>query len=80
MVNSFRFLNNDEYFDDMSIVVLLRLLEGNTCEEREKWWTDVRSCRRRRQIACDVTMPIGTVFKTATEYQVSHQTLTNQSL
>ena len=69
MVNSFRFLNSDVYFDDKSITVLLRVLEGNTCEGREKWWTDVRACRRRRQIACDATMPVGTVFNTTTEFQ-----------
>ena len=69
MVNSFRFMNSDVYFDDKSLTVLLRVLEGNTCEGREKWWTDVRACRRRRQIACDATMPVVTVFNTTTEFQ-----------
>jgi hypothetical protein len=62
-------MNSDVFFDDKSLTVLLRVLEGNPCEEREKWWTDVRACRRRRQIACDATMPVGTVFNTTTEFQ-----------
>jgi hypothetical protein len=69
MVNSYRYLNSDVYFDDKGITVLLRILAGNSCDEREKWWTDVRACRRRRQIACDGTMPVSTVFSTATEFQ-----------
>jgi Ca2+-binding EF-hand superfamily protein len=69
MLNSFRFMNSDVFFDDKSLAVLLRVLEGNSCEEREKWWTDVRACRRRRQIACDATMPVVTVFNTTTEFQ-----------
>jgi Ca2+-binding EF-hand superfamily protein len=69
MVNSFRYMNSEVYFDDNSLTVLLRVLEGNSCEEREKWWTDVRACRRRRQIACDASMPVVTVFNTTTEFQ-----------
>ena len=58
MVNSFRYLNSEVFFDDKSLNVLLRVLEGNSCEDREKWWTDVRACRRRRQIACDASIPV----------------------
>jgi hypothetical protein len=50
MVNSMRYMNSDVHFDDKNLTVLLRLLESNPCEEREKWWNDVRACRRRRQI------------------------------
>ena len=69
MLNCFRFMNSDVFFDDKSLTVLLRVLEGNSCEDREKWWMDIRACRRRRQIACDATMPVGTVFHTTTEFQ-----------
>ena len=69
MVNSYRYLNSDEHFDDQGIIVLLRLLQGNSCEEREKWWTEIRACRRRRQFACDATVPVHTVFTAASEYQ-----------
>lgn len=69
MVNSYRFMNSDTYFNDRSLTDLLRIFEENSCEEREKWWTDVRACRRRRQIPLDATMPITTVFTTLSEYQ-----------
>ena len=69
MVNSFRFMNSEVFFDNKALTVLLRVLETSTCDEREKWWTDVRACRRRRQIACDASMPVVTVFNTTTEFQ-----------
>jgi Ca2+-binding EF-hand superfamily protein len=69
MVNSMRFMNSDVYFDDKSLTILLRVLEANSIEQREKWWTDVRACRRRRQVACDPTMSVVTVFNTVTEFQ-----------
>jgi hypothetical protein len=69
MVNSFRFMNSDVYFNDKCITVLLRVLSENTCDERQKWWTDVRMCRRRRQVALDGTCPVGTVFTTQNEFQ-----------
>ena len=43
MLQSYRFMNSDMYFDDKALMVLLRLLEGNTLTEREKWWLEV-SC------------------------------------
>jgi hypothetical protein len=49
MVNCFRFLNNDMHFDDKALTVLLRVLSDDDKEYREKWWTEVRACRRRKQ-------------------------------
>lgn len=69
MVNSFRFVNSDVYFNDRALTVLLRVLSENTCEERQKWWSDVRACRRRRQVALDATCPVSTVFTTLSEFQ-----------
>ena len=69
MVNSFRFMNSDVFFDYKSLTVLLRVLEASPVEEREKWWTDVRACRRRRQIAPNASMPVSVVFNTTTEFQ-----------
>jgi hypothetical protein len=69
MLNCSRFVNSDIYFDSKSITVLLRNLEKNKCEEREGWWLDVRSCRRRRQVAIDITMPINTIFHTLKEFE-----------
>jgi hypothetical protein len=69
MVNSFRFMNSDVYFNDKGITVLLRVLSENSCDERQKWWTDIRACRRRRQVALDGNCPVGTVFTTQSEFQ-----------
>ncbi len=68
MVNSYRFLNCDTYFSDNDVTVLLRILEKNKCEEREKWWTAIRACRRRRQVALDGLSAVTTVFTTQNEY------------
>lgn len=68
MVNSFRFVNSDTHFDNNGLTVLLRVLESDTTENREKWWVEVRSCRRRRQIQLDGSFPIVTVFNTENEY------------
>ncbi len=69
MVNSYRFVNSDVYFNDRSLNVLLRLLEDSSCDSRQKWWTDVRSCRRRRQIALDGAVPVVTLFTTKSEFE-----------
>jgi hypothetical protein len=69
MTNCYRFVNCDIFFDDRGITTLLRTLEKNTCSEIEKWWNEVRMCRRRRQIAWDSTVPITTIFTTADEFK-----------
>lgn len=69
MVNGFRFVNSDSYYNTSAITVLLRILELDPCEQREKWWHDIRACRRRRQVALDGATPIMTVFNTRTEFE-----------
>lgn len=69
MVNCYRFLNSDTYYDTVALSILLRILENNSCEQREKWWNDIRACRRRRQIALDGSVPITTIFNTKDEYE-----------
>ena len=69
MVSSYRFINNDIYYDDQAITLLLRILEENTIEDRERWWNDLRACRRRRQVAWDMSVPISTIFHTLTEIE-----------
>jgi hypothetical protein len=49
--------------------VLLRVLEADSCESRQKWWHEVRACRRRRQVALDGASPIMTVFNTRSEFE-----------
>jgi len=68
MESGYRFLNTELFFDNKALIVLLRALEENPTDEREKWWLDVRSCRHRRQQAIDNSTPIHTVFTTSTEY------------
>lgn len=67
MVSCYRFMNSETYFDPVGLTVLLRVLEMDTCEQREKWWYDIRRCRRRRQIPLDGSFPVVTVFNTKDE-------------
>jgi hypothetical protein len=69
MVNSFRFMNSDTHYKNTGLTVLLRVFEEDACDSREKWWTEVRSCRRRRQIAIDGAVPLLTVFNTKNEFE-----------
>lgn len=69
MVSSYRFVNSDTYFDANTLTVLLRILESDPCELRERFWTVVRACRRRRQIMVDGSVPVMTVFTTKDEYE-----------
>lgn len=69
MVNTYRFLNSDVFFDDESLMTLLKVMNPNSCETRELWWSDVRACRRRLQLPWDGAMPISTLFTTNDEYQ-----------
>jgi len=69
MVNCCRFVNSDSYFSDVGISVLLRILENSTCEEREKWWLDVRACRRRRQLSSDLSVPVTSIFTVNSEIE-----------
>jgi hypothetical protein len=68
MVSSMRFANSDTHFRPTGLTVLLRVLEDDACERREKWWTEVRSSRRRRQVALDGKVPLLTVFNTSNEF------------
>ncbi len=67
MVSCYRFMNSETYYDPAGLTVLLRVLEMDTCEQREKWWYDIRRCRRRRQIPLDGSFPVVTVFNTRDE-------------
>jgi Ca2+-binding EF-hand superfamily protein len=67
MSSCFRFVNSDTYFDTVDLTVLLRVLESDSCEQREKWWYDMRRCRRRRQIPLDGSFPVATLFNTKDE-------------
>lgn len=68
MVNSYRYLNSETYYTNNNLTVLLRILENDPIEIREKWWSEIRACRRRRQISIDGTFPLLTVFNTKNEF------------
>lgn len=69
MVNSYRFLNSDTYFTVPAVSAMIRVLESDSCEAREKWWYDIRACRRRRQIAIDGSFPLFTIFRTRSDFE-----------
>lgn len=69
MVSSYRFLNSESYFTDNGLITLLRILENNPPDDRAKWWVDIRSCRRRRQVPIDASVPVSVIFSTASEYE-----------
>jgi hypothetical protein len=69
MVNCFRFVNSDAFYDNAALSILLRVLEADSCEARQKWWHEIRACRRRRQVALDGASPIMTVFNTRSEFE-----------
>lgn len=68
MNNSYRFLDSDMYYSDSDLTVLLRVLENNVCEDRKKWFFEIRSCRRRRQNQIGAVIPVYTIFSTPHEY------------
>lgn len=68
MTNCYRFMNSDTHYNDPSIVVLLRVLQSSTLEDRQQWWVDIRACRRRNQQPIDGSTPISNVFTTLDEF------------
>lgn len=44
-----RFTNSSADFEERQMRVLLRALQRNPISDREPWWSDIRSCRRRKQ-------------------------------
>lgn len=69
MANCYRFLNNDAYFEGPALALLLRVFEQDLMERREKFYMEVRSCRRRRQVPLDGSSPVQTIFITKTEFE-----------
>ena len=80
MVSSYRFINSDIYYSKANLVVLLRVLETNTCEMREAWWNGVRACRRRRQIGWDNSVPISTIWQTKSEVEFLEYEITTDRI
>ena len=65
----FRFLDSDSYYQKGELNALLRAVQNNTCDERETFFLDVRSCRRRQQTST-ATTPISKLFTTPDQYHL----------
>jgi hypothetical protein len=61
-----RFIDSEVDYEEKGLNLLLRALQSNVCEEREKWFLDVRDCRRRKQVAIART-PLARLFTTPDE-------------
>ena len=67
MVNSYRFFNSEIHYQDAALPMLLRCLSEDKCDDREKFWMEIRACRRRRQIPIEDSVAVSTAFNTQTE-------------
>eukprot|EP00301_Raphidiophrys_heterophryoidea_P026236 c9007_g1_i1.p1 GENE.c9007_g1_i1~~c9007_g1_i1.p1 ORF type:complete len:1470 (+),score=397.75 c9007_g1_i1:657-4412(+) len=64
-----RLLDSQVDFDGKQITTLLRTLQQDGCDDRRDFFLDVRSCRRRRQVAWEQT-PLAPLFLTSDEYHL----------
>jgi hypothetical protein len=64
---AYRFLDNDMFFTDRQVNMLVRALQPNPCEDREIWWSEIRQCRLR-QITDWKLSPMKTIFTVQDEY------------
>jgi protein-disulfide isomerase-like protein with CxxC motif len=65
----FRFLDSDSYYQKSELNALLRAVQNNSCDDRETFFLDVRSCRRRQQ-SSTATTPISKLFTTPDQYHL----------
>ena len=65
----FRFVDSDSYYQQRELNALLRAVQNNTCDARETFFLDVRSCRRRQQ-SNTATTPISRLFTTPDQYHL----------
>ena len=68
-LQSYRFFDSEVDYQEKELNVLIRSLNQNDCQERETFWLDVRSCRRRQQISY-YTAPIAKVFSTSDQFHL----------
>ncbi len=57
----YRFLDSDMSFQEREVHMVLRGLQPNPMEDREIWWSEIRSCRLR-QITDWKNSPLRLVF------------------
>jgi Ca2+-binding EF-hand superfamily protein len=63
----YRFVDSDMGFKEREAHMLLRALQPNPCDEREIWWSEIRSCRLRTLIDWKLS-PLKLVFTVPDEY------------
>jgi len=63
----YRFVDSEVEYDDSGLMMLLRAIQGNSLEDRQTFFLDVRQCRRRRQAAVDQS-PVAQIFTVPDEY------------
>lgn len=66
-----RFMNSDMWYQEKELNLLLQAIEENSCKERQVWFTDIRACRRRKQLPVAST-PIARLFTTPDQYHLLH--------
>eukprot|EP00301_Raphidiophrys_heterophryoidea_P017994 c2980_g1_i1.p1 GENE.c2980_g1_i1~~c2980_g1_i1.p1 ORF type:complete len:608 (+),score=149.99 c2980_g1_i1:676-2499(+) len=64
-----RFFDSQVDYDEKQINMLLRSLQADGCVERREFFVDVRSCRRRRQVAWEQT-PLAPLFLTPDQFHL----------
>eukprot|EP00941_MAST-03F_sp_MAST-3F-sp1_P005039 g5039.t1 len=68
-LQSAKFFDSDAHYQPKEISILLRILSRNSCKEREQFFLDVRTVRRRKQTPL-ASAPIVKVFTTASEFHL----------
>eukprot|EP01052_Picozoa_sp_SAG31_P000390 SAG31_NODE_12_length_38498_cov_21.161671_6_plen_602_part_00 len=68
-VSCARFIGSEHDFNEVEMNMLLGATQDSTPDDREKFFTKVRSCRRRKQIPWQKT-PLATLFRTADAYDM----------
>ena len=65
----FRFLDSQLDFEDREVSLLLRALQGSSCDKRAQFFVSVRACRRRAKIPW-ASSPLAKVLTTVDEFHL----------
>ena len=77
----YRFFDSELDYEPRAINVILRALQSNKMQHRERWFKQVRACRRRHQRERDwQAAPVARLFKIADEFQLLQQQATRYKI
>ena len=65
----FRFLDSQLDFEDREVSLLLRALQGSSCDKRAQFFVSIRACRRRAKIPW-ASSPLAKVLTTVDEFHL----------